>query len=291
MVDDLAHSLQRLCTWFKKQDRVVIAYSGGVDSALLLYVATRVLGREGCRGFFADSCLIGTDAKKSAIAFAGEHHLTLETCPVEPLQYPHFSQNSGSRCYICKKQTYRLFLSRLDLGEILVDGTNLDDLNADRPGTQALEELKVATPYLECKISKYGIRALSYHLGLSTWCKLSDSCLATRVTQGSPLNLKILLEIDTLESALHLMGFAGCRVQVRNRDLFLTLHTSQIEQILVNDMLKQVQDLATRYNFGKVFLDLFEREGILPSLLDYIGFEGDSAPQKRFQSHFNNMSG
>lgn len=291
MSSGLSLKLQSLCDWFKQQNSVAIAYSGGVDSSLLLYLGTKVLGGERCRGFFGDSCLIGSTARASALAFAGQHSLTVQRFRLDPLADQRLVENSAKRCYICKKNTYGSFYAELKKSEILLDGTNLDDLKVDRPGFQALQELRVSTPFLDCKISKFAIRSLSYHLGLSSWDKLSDSCLATRIKTGSPIAASTLQRLDQIGVELHQLGLEGCRIQVRGDELFLTVHTGQIKQTLNNNILKQVKGIGKSYNFTKVFLDLFEREGILPSLLDYIGFEADTAPQKQFLEHFNNMSG
>ncbi len=291
MSTELFLKLQSLCDWFKQQDSVAVAYSGGVDSSLLLYIGTKVLGGKRCRGFFGDSCLIGGTARASALAFANQHNLTLQRFKLDPLADPRLVENSEKRCYICKKNTYGSFCAELKKSEVLLDGTNLDDLKMDRPGFQVLQELRVATPFLDCEISKFAIRSLSYHLGLSTWDKLSDSCLATRVKAGSPIVASTLLRLDQIGMELHHLGLEGCRVQIHGQELFLTVHTGQIKQTLNNDIFKQVKGIGKSYNFTKVFLDLFEREGILPSLLDYIGFEADTAPQKQFLGHFNDMSG
>ncbi len=287
----LSTKLQKLNKWFKQQGCVVVAYSGGVDSALLLYIGTQVLGTPHCHGLFADSCLVSKGAKSSCLAFAEKYKLSVHQVSLEPLGFPFFVQNQEDRCYICKKNIYTAFFKSIESGAILVDGTNCDDLAQHRPGFQALTELGVATPFLDCQITKFDVRSMSYHLGLSSWAKLSESCLATRVERDSMIDKETLIRIDQLEQDLHFLGLTGCRVMPRKHDLLLTVHTGQFEQIFASNMAQSIYDIAGRYGFAKVFLDLFEREGILPSLLEYIGFEGKVAPKKQFLDYFNNMSG
>jgi uncharacterized protein len=292
MADSLTDHLQTLSHWFSRQQSpIVVAYSGGVDSALLLYLGTKILGRERCRGFFADTCIIGSNSRLDCMEFAKRYQLEVKAIELFPLNDPQFVKNDAHRCYICKHNTYSAFSEKLPASTVLVDGTNTNDLSNDRPGFRAVKELAVATPYLDCHIGKDIIRSLSYHLGLTTWCTLSESCLATRIQQNTPITTKLIHNINSIQQELHGFGFTACRIQIAKQTLAITVHTGQIKLILDNNILKQVQNMGKRLNFTKVFLDLFEREGILPSLLDVIGFEGDRAPQKQFLTHFNNMSG
>ncbi len=291
MDSELLHKFHSLTHWFKQQDSVTVAYSGGVDSALLLYLGSQILGDKQCRGFFADSCLMSREARHSCLSFAKTYHLDVHTIPLDPLDFQGFKRNQADRCYICKFQTYQVFIKRLPPQSLLVDGTNCDDLHRDRPGFKAVKLLGVATPYLDCQVSKSDIRSLSYHLGLPTWDKLSDSCLATRVNVGSGITKKQLHVIDQLESEFHHIGLGGCRVTTRKDAIFLTVRTGQRALCLDPGFDQSVRDICQRFNFSKVFLDLSEREGILPLLLDYIGFAGDNGPAKQLITYFNKMSG
>lgn len=287
----LLDTFNALVRWFKQQEHVTIAYSGGVDSALLLYLGTQILGRNHCSGLFADTCLISEGGRQSCLAFAQSHQLDVLPVPLKPLHFQNFKRNAADRCYICKLQTYRTFIAQLPGQSVLVDGTNCDDLHRERPGFQAVKELGVSTPYLDCKVSKFAIRSLSYHLGLSTWDKLSDSCLATRVKKGSVITKKQLHLIEQLESAFHYIGLHGCRVTTRNNTVLLSVCTGQRSLCSERGMQRDLNEISKGFDFSKVFLDLSEREGILPSLLDYIGFTSDKGPAKQLITYFNKMSG
>jgi uncharacterized protein len=287
---DLSDKLHCLTLWFKQHPQVAVACSGGVDSALLLYIGTQVLGQQ-CTGLLAESCLMSKQARTACLDFARRYNLVLQPVEVKPLKYKSFKENRKDRCYICKKQTYNMLLKYIRPKTILVDGTNSDDLNKDRPGFAALAELGVATPFLDCNISKFAIRSLSYHLGLTTWDQLSESCLATRINSGNVITTVQLQYLEKIEADLQQIGLTGCRVRLCDQTLFLTVHTGQLKQISEQNLFKRITTIGRDYEFTKVFLDLFEREGILPSLLDYIGFVDNIAPSKRFLNHFNNMSG
>ena len=290
MASTLADKLHHLSRWFQDHDQVAVAYSGGVDSALLLYLGTRILGCKQCSGLFADSGLVSKRIRTVCLEYARQYDLAIQTIPVEPLQYESFRENKKDRCYICKKQTYLDLLNHIPAGTVLVDGTNLTDLKTDRPGLPVLTELDVVTPFLDCNITKFDIRSLSYHLGLSTWDCLAESCLATRIKPGVLITKSDLQYLEQIETDFDQIGLKGCRVRYDKKALFLTVHTGQLKQILDQDLFKNIKAIGLEYEFTKVFLDLFEREGILPSLLDYIGFVDNIAPPKQFLNYFNNMS-
>ncbi len=287
----LLDKLNNLVRWFKQQGHVTVAYSGGVDSSLLLYLGTQVLGRDHCSGFFADTCLMSQGGRHSSLVFAQSYQLDVLPIHLNPLRSQNFKRNAADRCYICKLETYRAFMEKLPGQSVLVDGTNCDDLHRHRPGFQAVKELGVLTPYLDCKVSKFDIRSLSYHLGLSMWEKLSDSCLATRVKAGSVITKKQLHIIDQLESAFHHVGLHGCRVTTGKDSIFLSVCTGQMSLCCERGLQQAIHEISRGFDFSKVFLDLSEREGILPSLLDYIGFTSDKGPAKQLITYFKNMSG
>ncbi|MEN8256491.1 MAG: ATP-dependent sacrificial sulfur transferase LarE [Thermodesulfobacteriota bacterium] len=255
--------LSALEEWFSTKQKVAVAYSGGVDSSLLLFLGSKVLGRN-CVGLFADSPLVARHQVEAAKSFAKQFGLVLEERIFSPLDLPGFSENKKNRCYICKKSLYHTLEKSLEPGWHLVDGTNLDDNPDERPGFQAIQELGVATPFLDCRINKKQIRDISRTLGLSSWNKPSDSCLATRIPRHCRLSREILQKVEDAEEILHNFGFDGVRAKLHGDEILLTFKEGDLERALILEVAKNIRKKMMGCSFSKVFLDLSERPGILP---------------------------
>ncbi len=249
--------------WFAARQQVAVAFSGGVDSSLLFFLGSRVLGRN-CRGLFAKTPLIASHQVASARDFAHQYNLALEERLFSPLRLPGFSENRSDRCYICKKGLYQDMKASLAPGWHLADGTNLDDDPDQRPGFQAIRELGVATPFLACKIGKKQIRQLSRALGLATWDKPSDSCLATRIPRDTFITTEGLQRVEDAEGVLRYLGFEGVRANLQDDNILLTFREGDLERATSPEMRSNIKEKMAKHCFSKVFLDLSERQVILP---------------------------
>lgn len=244
--------------------RTAIAFSGGVDSSLLLKVAHDTLGTN-TMAFFANSPVQPAEERQGAIVTAHSIGAILEIINFDPFSLPGFIANSKNRCYYCKKSIFSSFLELAhQRGFVwLADGTNLDDLSKDRPGSLAATELKVQSPLAQACLTKNDIRKLSRHLALPTWDKPSASCLATRIPTDFPITANDLAIIDQAERILHGLGYHGCRVRLAASTCYLELAAGDIDRIANNGELKAVRDALLALGANKVFLDLLERESIL----------------------------
>lgn len=194
--------------------RAAVAFSGGVDSTLLLRAAHDALG-DGALALTAASPLHPRRELDEATQLArhiGVRHMLL---PSDELSLPEFSANPTDRCYICKRHNFAMLIeaARREGVGVLLEGSNADDTGEYRPGLRAVRELGVLSPLLDAGLTKAEIRALSRELGLPTHDKPAFACLATRIPYGDALTPAVLTQVETAEDCLRSIGFTQFRVR------------------------------------------------------------------------------
>ena len=207
--------LELLKNKLKAYGKLCIAYSGGVDSVFLLSVACNVLG-ENAIAVLIDSPVLARRDRKDAIDLLEKMGAKYEIVNGNPFVSPEFCENSRLRCYYCKKNNYKLIqeIAKRSGIEIVADGQNVDDAQSkDRPGAKAAQELGVVSPLIDCGFTKEDIRFYSKQLGLATWDKPSNACLATRLPYGFTITEEQLAIIEAAEETLRKRGMEGCRVR------------------------------------------------------------------------------
>ncbi|HEY1913771.1 MAG TPA: ATP-dependent sacrificial sulfur transferase LarE [Vicinamibacterales bacterium] len=192
---------------------VVVAYSGGVDSAYLACIASQTLGDRAV-AVTADSPSYPERHRELAVRIAREFHLQHEIIRTGELERPEYRANPTNRCYFCKHELYT-HLSRIaaDRGSIIVDGNNADDRGDYRPGRQAAREFGVRSPLDDVDLTKDEIRELSRLAGLPTWDEPASACLSSRIPYHSEVTDDKLRTIETAEEALRTLGFRVFRVR------------------------------------------------------------------------------
>lgn len=205
--DDLLHPEEKykeLVKLIKKLEKAAVAFSGGVDSTLLVFAAKEALG-DNAVAFTVWSPLLSSKDKIEVLYFAERYGIRLFKIGHDDLDSRDFCKNGPERCYICKSRRLTAMLSsasELDFPWLL-DGSNSDDLNDHRPGMKALKESTVTLcPLLECGLSKQDIREISSNLGLPTANKPSAACLASRIPTGTTISEEMILKVDVGESII-----------------------------------------------------------------------------------------
>src|SRR3954447_21663973 len=194
-------------------DSVIVAYSGGVDSAYLAYIASRTLGDRAV-AVTADSPSYPERHRALAIQIARDFGLRHEIIKTSELENPDYRANPSNRCYYCKHELYT-HLSRLATARraVVVDGNNADDRGDYRPGRQAAREFGVRSPLDDVNLTKSEIRELSHRAGLPTWDEPASACLSSRIPYHSEVTDEKLRMIERAEDVLHALGFRVCRVR------------------------------------------------------------------------------
>lgn len=195
-------------------DRVVVAFSGGADSALVAWVANDVLGRDRVLVATAVSPSLPADERKECAALAAEWDLRWVEVLTDEMEQAAYSRNDGDRCYWCKDALLRALVPLADAeGATVVLGVNIDDLGDHRPGQRAAAEYGAVFPLVDAGFTKADVREWSQRLGLRTWDKPAAACLASRLPYGTPVTLRRLAEVEQAEAGLRRLGFRELRVR------------------------------------------------------------------------------
>jgi len=258
----LQEKLDRLRTILTEMDSVVVAYSGGIDSTVVLKVAHDQL-RQNAVGVTAVSPTFPSIELEAAERIAqeiGAHHETVRT---DQLTIDDFVRNDANRCFHCKTDLYQLLgaVRQSKAAAYVVDGTNLDDLGDDRPGIKAAREWGVRSPLVEAKLSKADIRILAKELGLSNWDKPAAACLSSRIPRGVPITLEKLSRVEEAEAMLHREGFRHFRVRNHGEIARIELRQDELPRLLESDRSARISAKLKELGFKYVTADL---EGYRP---------------------------
>jgi uncharacterized protein len=250
----------------KDLDRAAIAYSGGVDSTLLLKISSDILGEKNVLAIIVKTELFPEHDFRTALKTLNQLECRFIIIERSVLEIKEVFQNPEDRCYRCKKEIFSTIIDEAKIHKFknVLDGTNYDDIKAGhRPGVKALEELCIISPFAEFKIRKEEIRSWAKELGLGCWDRPSASCLATRIPYNVQLTGDRLRLIENAEDILRNLSFKHCRVRIHG----------DIARIEINEEdFKKILDGKTR----RIVIRRFKELGFLYISLDIEGYRSGS---------------
>jgi pyridinium-3,5-biscarboxylic acid mononucleotide sulfurtransferase len=253
---EIDHKLNNLKEIIKDLRKVVIAFSGGVDSTLLLKVCVEILGRENVLAFIglSPTCPQGEIKEARSLSkLIGAEYTIEETSEMEDL---NFTENTTSRCYFCKNHLFnKAWDIAMNRGFLHVaEGSNLDDMNDFRPGRKACVEQHVLSPLLMAGLTKNEIRELSKRYYLPTYDKPSLACLSSRIPYGTPISMEVLKRIERSEDFIRSLGIRQVRVRCHGIIARIEVMSKDFDTIMVNKT--GIFEAFRRYGFSYVTLDL-----------------------------------
>jgi len=255
MADDKLKKLQSMLAGMEK---VVVAYSGGVDSSFLLKVAVDTLGKQQVKAVLAISPTYPSREYERALETAKMIGVDVDIISTREVDDPKFKNNPVDRCYFCKDELFTQIAAYIAPGDfsLMIDGSNHDDLSDHRPGRKALREKNIRSPLQEAGLTKAEIRDLSQQLGLPTWNKDALACLSSRFPYGEKIDLKKLQMVDFAENFLSDLGFRNIRARHEKNSLRIEVSPSQIKLFADDALREKILTTMKALGYRYVSLDL-----------------------------------
>ena len=253
----LDQKAERLRQLLASRARLIVAYSGGADSAFLAWTAHQVLGVQ-MRAVIADSASLARTHLEDALAFAREHEIPVEVVETQELENPAYTRNDAMRCFHCKDELFTVLERyRKDCGfDAIAYGVNADDEGDFRPGQQAARQHHVLAPLFDAGLNKAEIRELARQAELRVWDKPASACLSSRMEYGRAVTPEALRVIERGEDALRALGFRQFRVRHHGEIVRIEIAPEELPRALTAEMAREFTAVFKGLGFKFVTLDL-----------------------------------
>lgn len=258
--------IKEIETWFEQNcNNALVAFSGGVDSCLVVYLARKFLGKSNMKAIISDSPSLKRKDLEIARQFCKEHDIPMEVIHTKEMDNPNYASNPVDRCYFCKFTLYDelALISEKYPGASILNGQNFDDLGDYRPGIKAAREFKVLKPLADCNFTKDDIRQVAQHFGLSTWDKPASPCLSSRIPYGQEVTLEKLRQIEDAEDMLNSLGFDEVRVRHFGKKAKIEVPTVEIGRLKKHQ--KSIEQYFAELGFNDCEID---EEGLVSGKLN-----------------------
>jgi uncharacterized protein len=253
---ELHHKSESLRANLNSLDSLLVAYSGGTDSAYLAYAAHQALG-DRMLAIIADSASLPRRELAAALAFASGHKIPVHILQTRELDDPNYARNDKNRCFHCKDELFtQMEAARLELGFAhLAYGMNLDDRGDFRPGQKAAAMHNALAPLAAANLTKQEIRTLAREAGLTLSDKPASACLSSRIEYGRPVTAENLGQVERAEEAMHALGFLHCRVRHHGDLARIEIARQDLPRALTLPMLDQITAALRPLGFPYITLD------------------------------------
>ena len=253
--------------WFTKREGSIVAFSGGIDSTLVLFLARKYQGKDRAIGVISNSESLKARDFEFAKNFCRDFDITLEVIKTKELSDERYNKNPENRCFFCKEHLFH------DLGEMkekyqefdVLSGTNYDDLGDYRPGLQAAKKFKVLSPMVDCNLNKSELRQIAHYFNLPNWDKPSSPCLSSRIPYNHDITKEKLRQVEAAENILNDYGFNDVRVRHYGKYGQIEVQKGELEKLsLVED---EVMSRIKAIGFPELRID---KEGLVSGKLNRV---------------------
>ena len=267
IADELKEKLNKLEKWFAKRKGSIVAFSGGIDSTLVLYLARKFQGKGNAIGVISNSESLKKKDFELALDICRQFDINLDVIKTKELADERYNMNPVNRCFFCKEHLYSDLSTVKEKypGFDVLNGTNFDDYGDYRPGLQAASNHEILSPMAECKVTKSELREIARYFNLPNWDKPASPCLSSRIPYNYEITYKKLRQIEDAENILNELGFSD--VRVRHYDTFgkIEVPKDEVERLVL--LKDEVNEKFTSLGFEKCVIDT---EGLVSGKLNRV---------------------
>lgn len=265
--DIIKNKIDSLEQWFASRNGVIVAFSGGIDSSLVLFIARKVLGKERAIGVISKSESLKNKDFELARSFSNQYDIRMEVIVTRELEDERYKENPVNRCYFCKDHLYNDigFVKEKYPGFIVLNGTNADDFADYRPGLEAARKYRIYSPLAECNITKDEIRQIARYFELPNRDKPASPCLSSRIPYNHVITEQKLREIEKAEDILNSFGFEDIRV--RHYGNFGKIEVRKDDLQRLKDLEDEVVEKVMGAGFMRVEID---EEGLVSGKMNRV---------------------